>query len=536
VRGQVGPAGPTADWVKAENAKPGTANWHLVNDATNGQIEGFADRVSIPAGQSVNLYVSTSAPTFHVEAYRMGFYQGLGGRLVWKSEELTGTKQARATFTPGVNMIEAPWKPSLSVSTDNTWPEGDYLFKLVTSNGRQRYVPLTVRNDQSKAAFLVVNAVTTWQAYNLWGDYDLYQGAVGQGADFYHRSREVSFDRPYLLGSGSGDFLGNEFSFVSMAESLGLDVAYTTNVDVHEDPGLLQRHAAALSMGHDEYYSMAMRQAMVDARDHGVNLAFFGANAMYRHIRFESSSLGADRRVICYKSTGDPLTGINNADVTVDWRDPPTRQPEAPIIGNYYQCNPVKADMVVADASNWLIAGTGLTNGQKLSEVVGAEYDRYSPAAGSPNNLQVIMHSPLTCHGLRDYSDATYYTAPSGAGVFASGTSAWVARLDESCAASGCAGASLVKITQNLLAAFGMGPAGRAHPSTANAVAISEGARPGAPEVVAQGPLPDAGSGSSTTSSASVVSPPVTSPYQPPTTRTYYPPASHRRFTPTTRP
>jgi hypothetical protein len=321
-----------------------------------------------------------------------------------------------------------------------------------------------------------------------------------------------------------------------MAESLGLDVAYTTNVDVHEDPGLLQRHAAALSMGHDEYYSMAMRQAMVDARDHGVNLAFFGANAMYRHIRFESSSLGADRRVICYKSTGDPLTGINNADVTVDWRDPPTRQPEAPIIGNYYQCNPVKADMVVADASNWLIAGTGLTNGQKLSEVVGAEYDRYSPAAGSPNNLQVIMHSPLTCHGLRDYSDATYYTAPSGAGVFASGTSAWVARLDESCAASGCAGASLVKITQNLLAAFGMGPAGRAHPSTANAVAISEGARPGAPEVVAQGPLPDAGSGSSTTSSASVVSPPVTSPYQPPTTRTYYPPASHRRFTPTTRP
>jgi hypothetical protein len=513
VKGQIGPAGPTADWVKAENAKPGTGDWHLAKDATNNQIEGFADRVSVTAGESANLFVSTTAPTFHVEAYRMGFYQGLGARLVWKSDEVTGLKQAKATFTPGVNMIEAPWSPSLSVRTDPSWPEGDYLFKLVASTGYDRYVPLTIRNDQNKAAYLVINAVTTWQAYNLWGDYSLYQGAVGRGADAYHRSREVSFDRPYLIGSGAGDFLGNELPFVSMAESLGLDVTYTTSVDVHQNPTTLERHKAALSMGHDEYYSINMRQAMQDARDKGVNLVFFGANAIYRHIRFEASPNGADRRVICYKSTSDPLMGINNADVTVDWRDPPNLQPESVIVGNYYQCNPVKADMVVAAPDHWLLAGTGLADGQHLPKLVGDEYDRYSPASGSPRNMEVIMHSPVVCHGLHDYSDLTYYTAASGAGVFASGTSSWVPAM--SCGAADCTGPTLVKITQNLLGAFGLGPAGQKHPSTANAVAISEGAN----------------TAPSTSTSTGAPQPVVTSP---PTTRAYYAPTTVRHFPATT--
>lgn len=50
-------------------------------------------------------------------------------------------------------------------------------------------------------------------------------------------------------------------------------------------PGLLARHRAFISLGQDEYYSLAMRHALVSARDHGVNLVFLGANAIYRHIR-----------------------------------------------------------------------------------------------------------------------------------------------------------------------------------------------------------------------------------------------------------
>src|SRR5437867_3496065 len=216
------------------------------------------------------------------------------------------------------HMVEAHWRRSLVVAVGPDWPPGDYLFKLVGSDGAARYVPLTVRDDEAKAALVLLNAVTTWQAYNLWGGADLYEGPAGRGRDFAHRSRVVSFDRPYA-GDGSGSFLGTEYPLVAFAESLGLDLAYWTDVDLHERPGWLFGQRALLSLGHDEYWSTSMRSGATVARDHGVNLAFFGANAVFRHIRFEPSLLGADRHEVNYKrATEDPLLRIDRSEVTAD--------------------------------------------------------------------------------------------------------------------------------------------------------------------------------------------------------------------------
>ncbi len=79
--------------------------------------------------------------------------------------------------------------------------------------------------------------------------------------------------------------------------------------------------------------------------------------------------------------------------------------------------------------------------------------------------MEILTHSPLTCRGNFDYSDATYYSAPSGAGVFASGTIDWVGYMDVHCVPDGCAGQVLGRVMVNLLTAFGAGPAGVAHPS-----------------------------------------------------------------------
>ena len=462
VAGQPGPYGPRADWVVAENAKPGTGEWALTQRAKAHEIEGYADRVSIGVSGTVTLLVSTTAPKYHVEAYRMGYYGGAGGRLVWTSADLPGAVQPPFTLTPAVNMVETAWKPSLHVTTDTSWPPGQYLFKLVASSGFQSYIPLTIRDDSSTAAYLLDSDVTTWQAYNLYGGYDLYQGPAG-------RARIVSFDRPYALGDGSGDFLGNEFHVVSLVESLGLDITYSTNIDLHEHPERVLSHKAFLSLGHDEYYSLAMRNGLVTARDRGVNLAFLGANAIYRHIRLEASSLGPDRREVDYKSAQeDPLLGHNNADVTpVAWRFPPNNAPESTIIGDYYQCNPVHADMVITDPSSWVFAGTGVKKDTHLAGVIGTEYDHYDPKAPGPRNVTILARSPLVCQSKGDYADMTYYSAPSGAGVFATGTLLWIPMLDPNCALP-CPGRTVSRVTENILAAFGTGPAGSVHPSTAN--------------------------------------------------------------------
>ncbi|GAC1375599.1 MAG: hypothetical protein NVSMB32_18470 [Actinomycetota bacterium] len=462
-----GAAGIGAAWVVQENAKQGTGAWALTKPARNHQIEGYADQVSIAGGGSVRLYVSTPSPTFHVEAYRMGFYGGARGRLVWTSPAVKGTAQPGFTVTPGVNTVETHWSPSLTVQTDASWTQGDYLFKLVASDGFEAYAPLTVRDDSSTAAYVVSSDVTTWQAYNIYGGYDLYNGPQG----YPTRSRIVSFDRPYYLTPdggdvGSGDFLGNEENLVALVESLGLDVTYSTDVDLHRHPDLLLHHRAFLSLGHDEYYSLAMRNALLAGIDHGVNLVFFGANAIYRHIRLEPSPLGPDRHEVDYKDANeDPVK--SGPDVTPQsWRSPPNNQPESLIIGNLYQCNPVVADLVITEPGSWVFAGTGVTAGTVLPGVVGTEYDRYDPKNRGPKNVTVLAHSPLVCQGKADYADMTYYSAPSGAGVFASGTLLWIPKLAP-CAVP-CPGATLARITQNVLAVFGAGPAGRTHPSAAN--------------------------------------------------------------------
>ena len=77
------PYGVAAAWVVAENRKPGTASWKISGAQTPDGITGYANLVQAVSGQTVTLYVSTRAATFHVESYRMGYYGGAGARLVW---------------------------------------------------------------------------------------------------------------------------------------------------------------------------------------------------------------------------------------------------------------------------------------------------------------------------------------------------------------------------------------------------------------------------------------------------------------------
>ena len=69
---------PTSEAIVAENAKPGHL-WWVTTPQAAGDIEGYASQVSATAGDTVTLFVSTKAASFHVEAYRMGYYGGIGG-------------------------------------------------------------------------------------------------------------------------------------------------------------------------------------------------------------------------------------------------------------------------------------------------------------------------------------------------------------------------------------------------------------------------------------------------------------------------
>ncbi|HXJ63236.1 MAG TPA: N,N-dimethylformamidase beta subunit family domain-containing protein, partial [Actinomycetota bacterium] len=254
-----GPAASRASWVVRENLRPGTSDWQIPL-GMSAAIEGYANKVSVQQGDALTLFVSTPAARFQVRAYRMGWYQGDWGRLIWTSAWVRGGRQAAPVRTPATNMVEAGWHPSIHLFVSRRWPEGVYLLKLVSSAGAAQFVPLTVRNDASHAALVIQNEVTTWQAYNDWGGYSLYGGPTG-------RATIVSFDRPYAgFRGGAGILNGTELPLIVLAEKAGYDVTYWTDVDFHERPQLLLNHRALISLGHDEYWSSSMRDMALDAR------------------------------------------------------------------------------------------------------------------------------------------------------------------------------------------------------------------------------------------------------------------------------
>jgi hypothetical protein len=453
----------------AENDRPGTRDWRVRKVGAEHAIEGYADHVSVLPGESFRLFVSTTSTHYTVQAFRMGWYGGAKARLLWTSVRLPGTVQAAPNLAAKTNTVTAPWKPSLTISTDG-WPEGSYLLRLDADSGAQRYVPITVRSADTTGKIVILNGTTTWQAYNLWGGYSLYNGPYGFGS----RSRAVSFDRPYDK-NGAVKFLAYEQPAIALAEKLGLPLAYATDNDLHRDPNLLRGARALAVLGHDEYWSSAMRDRTTEARDRGVNIAFLGANEVNRHIRFEPTKLGQDRLVVCYKDLSDPIAPSNPLEITVDWRFGPNPRPESDLTGVYYECNPVDAPYVIYEPKSWLFAGTGVRKGERFPGMVGPEYDRVNPVVPTPRPIEVLAHSPLTCNYSSSYADTAYYTVPSGAGVFAAGTMRWVCALrGKKCGhdVPNKAKPFAETVTETVLRAFAAGPAGRAHPAHDNLAAV----------------------------------------------------------------
>lgn len=450
-----------------ENAKPGTTAWRISDRLLAGPLElaGYADRVSVRSGQSFRLFVTSTAGAFTVRAFRLGWYGGSGARLLWTSPAVPGRPQP-APSVAADRMVSTHWRPSLTVPTTG-WPAGAYLLLLRAANGKEKYVPITVRSDSARGAVVVVDAVNTYQAYNQWGGYSLYNGP---GNSFATRSHRVSFDRPYDR-DGAHFLIQSEQPLIQLAEHSGVRLAYLTSVDLATDPAALVGARAMVSLGHDEYWTLAARAAVTKARDAGTNLAFLGANAVYWRVRYEASALGPNRILVGYKdAAADPVK--NRPDTTVKWRSKPFPRPENSLTGMLYECFPAAGSFTVRDPGFFLFAGTGAIKGSTYPGLTSTEVDRAYPIAGTPRNLQVVAHSPVSCGPtVHTFSDATYYTVPSGAGVFATGSMEWIPALrgpDSKLSLGSPAVAFARKVTLNLIQAMATGPLGRSHPAHAN--------------------------------------------------------------------
>jgi hypothetical protein len=120
--------------------------------------------------------------------------------------------------------------------------------------------------------------------------------------------------------------------------------------------------------------------------------------------------------------------------------------------------------------------GTRATVGTSMPGLVGDEYDRVNPVYPVPKPIEILAHSPLTCRGVRSYSDTAYYTHAGGAGVFNTGTMRWVQSLAPPYGRELAHRDSRFtrKVTVNVLKGFAHGPAAAKHPARDNMSAMHE--------------------------------------------------------------
>lgn len=488
----LGPNGITSAAVIAQNRLPGTTSWKIAGDASPTVVQGFANLAYAKLGQDVDLYVDSHAATYRAIAYRMGYYQGLGAHEVWSSPVEKGIVQPPCAVAPSTNMVScANWHESLVMPITSDFFPGDYLIKLVAGPRAASYVLLTVWDPSSTAAYVVMSRSLVEQGWNTYGGYSYYAGegpCILDDSSYppCNRARVVSFDRPYDTGDGSSDFLTNEYPLVRLMEKEGLDVTYISDVTLSQYPNLLVHHKVLLSLDHDETWTYSERVAVQNAMERGVNVVYFGAAAMVRHARLQSSPLGPDREEVDYRNSyEDPLNGVGNPmQVTGNtWESPPSDWSPIGQIGEEYSGYLAPGDyapMVISDASSWVFADTGLQNGSSLPNVIASDFDHVM--SGAPANIQFLAHSPIsadesTVSGSTwdgdSYSDMVYFTNPSSkAGVIDTGNNVWIGDLRPCTSSTTCEAPTITKITNNILRVFGQGPAGRLERVVPNANSI----------------------------------------------------------------
>lgn len=460
----------SAGTIADENTKPGVpGGWPVSRDGTakgTGQVDAYPAQWSIKTGDPVRLKISSSKG-YDVRVMRVGWYDGTGATEIVKRTGLPAVAQPYVAADHANGMVEAKWSDTVTIPTDATWTPGLYVARVEQPGGDQATTFFVLRDEgRERMPFVFVIATATHQAYNTWpgparGGKSLYgfnssdenpDDSVGPSGTF-NQAVQVSSDRPYFVGAGTGDVGTWETPMLRFLEKGGWDVAYATDEDLDRNPAYFEGRKAILFVGHSEYWSRPMFDHALALRDSGVNMLFATGNTALWQVRFAAGSGGDSSTMICYKQSwrNDPendaaFRALNKGDVegakkhfglvTRLWKNLEykpelgidERRPGMLLTGvetaaafNHWYPWP---DFVVREPTHWIYEGTGLKRDDRIRGVMGYEID--STKFGDPTfdpyrpKGQVRLSTVLDKDG-KSWGSSGYYQAGSGAEVIGLG-------------------------------------------------------------------------------------------------------------------
>ncbi|AIC29981.1 hypothetical protein IE4771_PB00252 (plasmid) [Rhizobium etli bv. mimosae str. IE4771] len=418
-------------------------------DSARGEIWCYSDKFSYRPGDAVRLQVSSTAPRFDIEVVRDGGseVQVFGQRGV----------SARWQETSERCSVEGcGWETTLEIKIGEDWLSGGYRLKLTAEGFGGRpihcYHILIVLPTRGRkpGRILQVAATGTWLAYNTWGGSNHYDGLTGPNRNLW--SPKVSTQRPWARGFvvlppgaprvpletmmplktvprhvhkewafatghskkyASAGWATYDSHFFRFAERAGYAVDLASQHELHFSPEILFDYDCVAFIGHDEYWTWEMRDAVDAYVDQGGRVARFAGNFCWQ-TRLEDEG----RLQVCYKGRAigeDPVykTGDPRRTATL-WETPEVARPEANTFGlnstrgiyaGWLGCAPRGArGFPIYRPEHWAFADTGLFYGDVLGseshifgyEVDGLDYEMrdglpYPTAtSGAPEGLEIL--------------------------------------------------------------------------------------------------------------------------------------------------
>ena len=335
------------------------------------EIWAYTDQTTYRPGDSVGLRVSTTAETWDLDVAR----DGAALETVLSERGLPG----RFHPTPeDCSVIGCAWPVGYAFTIPEDWRPGGYLITLSAERGGERggerveehhLILVRAAEQAARPGIVLLCATPTWVAYNCWGGSSAYEGITGPEGDRF--SPVLSLDRPWTRGFcrlpegapravpetpprpgemvrypymewayaygyskkyASAGWASYERLFARWAEAAGYALDFATLHDLHADPALLDDYACAVIVGHDEYWTAEMRDAVDAWVEAGGRVARFAGNFFWQ-VRMEDDA----RRQVCHKyfaAEQDPVRGGPEQDrLTGAWEIPQIARPGALTFG-----------------------------------------------------------------------------------------------------------------------------------------------------------------------------------------------------------
>ena len=321
---------------------------------------------------------------------------------------------APAELAPDADACGCDWPVVTAFRVPEGWRSGYHEVRLVLPDGRDAvgwFVVRAASPDPSRP--LLVLSTNTWNAYNDVAGTNLYTGGthasfVRPVAPGFLRKPDGPGSRVAVLGSpdpwmrthvrhirahglsgwsGSAGWPAWEGPFAAWAERNGIELDYAINADLQFVPDLLDGRRMYLSVGHDEYWSWEMRDAVETFVAGGGNAAFLSGNVCYWQVRIEDDG----RTMVGFKQRfeQDPVHGTSRQErLTSIWSDRLIGRPENLMTGlsfsrgGYHRIGRSvgagAGGYEVHRPDHWLFEGTGIGRGDLLgaaSTIVGYECD-----------------------------------------------------------------------------------------------------------------------------------------------------------------